>query len=684
MNDYDVYERVVLDHRGIIKVTPKAPLNTVEMQSIVHAINDAVTTVTTTAQYTNKANSILVITDSRDNNALFTHVEAFSALYKAHCDVNAYPLMLDMSLITSPQELYDTVTAIVGYVSGVELYNINETYCKMFMELYDVQQQQQQQAAFAVVNSTNKRNIDTILQSKATQLTSHAVYSALWRCTLDLESYVDMTNCLEFIVDQIESDYINLNAHRPFHEDFALLLHYISDYIIKHKQQRNTQLTSSKIITNYKLRYLYGNNVNNKHSIIKHYHTLNEKALALYEKHHGILHLELKTASIDAVFLSSLLSWENIDELSRKVQQKIININECSFKSNYGAMVTTSLNALPFIEGKCALLKHFAACDMLPLHISCNDSVMFTSIIQRISPTFNIITLQHVTPFTDCIDIEAQLHQMRISNCAIYDMNQHSLPIAVLAFIINTMKLRGNSPSNLKLVININDNTTQQCIALCTLLMKYGFVNVIVCDAHGTIYNKRKEHMNVYKEIIANTTNNNDTQSTTTKSAITNADIFINMCEYNKSEIYNALKTMNSRPIIITTYEHVDNVITETIDVEFGVYIAGCCTKGKANYIDSLLASTALISAVLFTNTDRLPIETKIAIAKAIALSIPDSKLSNCNITPKINEHDTMINIICKACEEIGKDKKIDIDFINDSLHCFYNEGYLLPTIPRK
>ena len=122
MNDYDVYERVVLDHHGIIELTPKVPLNTVEIQSIVHAINDAVTTTTTetTTQYTNKANSILVITDSRDNNMLFTHVEAFSALYKAHCDINAYPLMLDMSLITSPQELYDTVTAIVGYVSGVE------------------------------------------------------------------------------------------------------------------------------------------------------------------------------------------------------------------------------------------------------------------------------------------------------------------------------------------------------------------------------------------------------------------------------------------------------------------------------------------------------------------------------------------------------------------------------------
>jgi malate dehydrogenase (oxaloacetate-decarboxylating) len=214
--------------------------------------------------------------------------------------------------------------------------------------------------------------------------------------------------------------------------------------------------------------------------------------------------------------------------------------------------------------------------------------------------------------------------------------------------------------------------------------MKYGFINVIVCDAHGTIYNKRKEHMNVYKEIIANTTNNNDTQATTTKSAITSADIFINMCEYNKSEIYNALKTMNSRPIIITTYEHADNAITETIDVEFGVYIAGCCTKGKANYIDSLLSSTALISAVLLTNANKFPIEAKIAIAKAIALSIPDSKLSIYNITPKLNELDTIINIICKACEEMGKNKKIDIDYINDSLHCFYNEGYLLPIIPRK
>ena len=676
MNDHELYEHVVIDHHGIVEVTPKVPLNTIEMQSIVHAVDDAMTTTAMSiAQYTNKANSILLITDSRDNNALFTHVEAFSALYKAHCDVNAYPLILDMSLIASPQELYDTVTAIVGYVSGVELYNINETHCKMFMQLYN---EQQQHPSFAVVNSTNKRNIDVILQTKATQLTSHAVYSALWRSTLDLECCVDMTNCLEFIVDQIESDYINFNAHRPFHEDFALLLHYISDYIIKHKQQRNNQLTTSNIVANYKHRCLYGH-ADKTYNVYKHQRTLKEKALALYEKHRGMLHLKLKTTSKDAVFLTKLVSWENVDELSRKVQQQIININDCSLRSNYGAMVSTSLNALPFIEGKCALIKHYAACDMLPMHIACDNSATFTSIIQRISPTFNIITLQHVTPFTDCVDIEAQLHQMRISNCAISDISQHSLPIAVLAFLINALKLRGSSPNDIKLVININDDTIQACIALCTLLNKYGFVNVIVCDTYGAIYKKRKQHMNVYKEIIANTTNNDDTQATTALSnAIANADVFINMCECNKSEIDNAIKTMNSRPIVITLVEH-DDVITETTDVEYGAYIAGCCTKGKANYIDELIACATLIRSVLFTNANRITAEMKIAIAKAIAISITDDKLSNWNITPKIHEHDMMINIVCKVCEEMGKAMKVDIEIVKESMRCFYNEGYLLP-----
>ena len=187
--------------------------------------------------------------------------------------------------------------------------------------------------------------------------------------------------------------------------------------------------------------------------------------------------------------------------------------------------------------------------------------------------------------------------------------------------------------------------------------------------------------MSMYKEIIATITNNDNTQAITTASALANADVLLCMSAQRENELSEAIKTMNSRPIVVSTGETENDVITETAAVEYGAYIAGCRVKGKKNYIDDLIGCVALIRAVLFTKANRITDEAKIAIAKAIASAITDDKLSNWNVMPiLLHGREAVINVVCKVCEEMGKGAKVDVEAVKASLRCFGNEGYLLPV----
>ena len=51
-------------------------------------------------------------------------------------------------------------------------------------------------------------------------------------------------------------------------------------------------------------------------------------------------------------------------------------------------------------------------------------------------------------------------------------------------------------------------------IALCQLLMNYGFKNFIVCDTKGDIYEGRAENMNPFKNKISELTNRDKIKGT--------------------------------------------------------------------------------------------------------------------------------------------------------------------------
>ena len=89
--------------------------------------------------------------------------------------------------------------------------------------------------------------------------------------------------------------------------------------------------------------------------------------------------------------------------------------------------------------------------------------------------------------------------------------DQHGTACVVLAGLINAMKLRGTKPEDAKIVMN---GAGAAGIAVCQLLMNYGFKNFIVCDTKGAIYEGRPENMNPFKNKIAELTNRDKVKGT--------------------------------------------------------------------------------------------------------------------------------------------------------------------------
>ena len=90
--------------------------------------------------------------------------------------------------------------------------------------------------------------------------------------------------------------------------------------------------------------------------------------------------------------------------------------------------------------------------------------------VQRIAPTFAIINLE-VIKSPDCFTIENIL--IETVECPMFHDDQHGTACV------------GSKPEEMKIVMN---EAGFVGIAVCSLLMEYGYKNFIFCDTKGGIY----------------------------------------------------------------------------------------------------------------------------------------------------------------------------------------------------
>ena len=701
-------ESILRRHHGLLEISIKVNIRDASTLSMVYTPGvatpclDIQKDITRAYEFTNKGNSILVLTDSSNlkkdkwnDNAAMPYLEGFCAIYKHYANIDAYPIILDSSKVTDENILCDTVNAISLSYSGVELCGVNEDRMKKFGELFEKSAFKDK---YAYIDTNCKKSIDDYLKDKKTPLSSHSIVSAIWRVLLDCHVSGNATPILTHVFDLIKNGSIKLEG--GFHTQYFNVLDAVIDYVFDKKLVNNTldkynwkgqPTTKDYVRDKYDAFSTFGHRAWVEDMPKGYYmkkHTNPENADLLHSRNKGVIEIGLKIQINCPNHLKHLFSWENLDAVSKKIIEKPELVYVYTCKNNYGAIVTNgtailglgnigALAGMPVMEGKSVLFKHFGGTDICPICIQEYDNDKLIAYIQRISPSFAIINLEDIKG-PDCFNIENKL--IETVECPMFHDDQHGTACVVLAGLINAMKLRGTKPEDAKIVMN---GAGAAGIAVCQLLMNYGFKNFIVCDTKGAIYEGRPENMNPFKNKIAELTNRDKVKGTLAD-VLKGADAVIGLSGPNTISI-DDVKSMAPKPIVFALANPTPEIFPDDAK-KAGAYIIATGRSDFPNQINNSVVFPGIFRGTIDTRAPKITIDMKIAASKAVANLVPADKLSPDMIMPNSLDINTSIRVATEVAKvvmekKLTKKEGINIDMVEEDIHSFFIDGELKDVV---
>src|SRR6476469_2136222 len=140
------------------------------------------------------------------------------------------------------------------------------------------------------------------------------------------------------------------------------------------------------------------------------------------------------------------------------------------------------LAALPVMEGKAVLFKHFGGIDAVPVCMETGTVDELVDAIARIAPTYGGINLEDISA-PRCFEIERRL-QERLDIPVFHD-DQHGTAIVVLAALVNAARVVGRDLATLDVVIS---GAGAAGVAVTKILLRAGVGNIVVVDSAGTLH----------------------------------------------------------------------------------------------------------------------------------------------------------------------------------------------------
>ena len=658
-------------------------------------------------EQTNRANNVLIVTDSSkfcgenkccltkkcldgkkwNNNAAMIYLEAFTAYYKCTTNVDAYPMILDLALIKDAETLFDTVKAIALSFSGIELFGVCPKRVEEFKKLFE---KCETKPEFAFLDTNKKMEIDDLLATKKTFLTSNAIVAAIWRVALDCHVFGDLQKILDHVVEDIKSDKFDLTKGGNFGIEITQLVEKIADFVFSQKLEnhsfdkynwRKLELSKEYIMKKFKHFTTFGSRAwveDFPKGYYMHKHTIPENSVLLHARNRGVIEVGPKLRFTPGKF-KCLFKWENLDGIAEKIVDDPSLVFELTCKNNFGAIVTNgtavlglgdigALAGMPVMEGKSVLFKYFGGTNICPVCIQEKDPEKLIAYVQRIAPTYAIINLEDIKG-PDCFTIENKL--IETVDCPMFHDDQHGTACVVLAGLINATKLRGSKPEEMKIVMN---GAGAAGIAVSSLLIEYGYKNFIVCDTKGAIYKGRPVGMNPFKDKLAEITNK-DCVKGKLSDVLKGADVVIGLSGPNTIKKED-VKLMNPKPIVFALANPTPEIFPDEA-YEAGAFIVATGRSDFPNQINNSLVFPGLFRATVDTRAPKITMAMKIAAGEAIANLVSPKDLRPSFIMPSALEVTTSVLVatdVAKLVIEKGltNKKNIDLDKLRENIHSFF------------
>lgn len=284
-----------------------------------------------------------------------------------------------------------------------------------------------------------------------------------------------------------------------------------------------------------------------------------------------------------------------------------------------------ALAAMPVMEGKCVLFKEFADVNAVPICLDTQDTEEIIQTIKNIAPCFGGINLEDISA-PRCFEIETRLKEML--DIPVFHDDQHGTAIVVLSGIINSLKVTGKKKETCKVVVN---GAGSAGVAITKLLLRYGFVDVTMCDREGII-GPDYPNLNWMQKEMTKVTNLSHATGTLAD-ALVGADIFVGV---SAPGIVSAemVSKMNKDAILFAMANPVPEIMPDVAKAA-GARIVGTGRSDFPNQVNNVVAFPGIFRGALEGHAKQITEEMKLAAAEAIAALVSDEQLSDEFIMPE-------------------------------------------------
>ena len=295
--------------------------------------------------------------------------------------------------------------------------------------------------------------------------------------------------------------------------------------------------------------------------------------------------------------------------------------------------------AMPVMEGKALLFKHFAGVDAFPLCVRTKSVDELVDLVMKIEPTFGGINLEDIAA-PGAFEVEERLD--KALDIPVFHDDQHGTAIVTLAALDNALKVVGKVPGDIKVVVA---GVGAAGVAVSKILMDAGVRNVIGVDRQGAVYDGRAG-LNSSKQLFAEHTNPDGLRGSISE-VIRGADVFIGLSAPDLLTV-DDVRSMAKDPIVFAMANPNPEIRPELI-----TDIAAVIATGRSdfpNQINNVLAFPGVFRGAFDARARRITENMKVAAARAIASVVGDDVRPDF-IIPSVFEP-RVVDAVAIACRD--------------------------------
>ena len=344
-----------------------------------------------------------------------------------------------------------------------------------------------------------------------------------------------------------------------------------------------------------------------------------ELALELHKQHKGKITSKLRDESeLDRTKLSAYYT-PGVAAVSKAIADDPSLMPVYTWTNNLVAVISDGSavlglgnigpkGAMPVMEGKALLFKHFADIDSMPIVLDVHTEDEIVATVKAIAPSFGAINLEDIAA-PICFAVEARLRAEL--DIPVFHDDQHGTAVVTLAGLINAMKVTGKNLADCK-VVTIGAGAAGT--AIMKLLHRYGVSSIVAVDSRGIIGDTRDDLNDEKKALLPYL---DTSRSGSLEDAVSGADIFIGV---SKPGLLTPemVQSMAPQPIIFALSNPTPEIMPD-VAREAGAAVVATGRSDFPNQVNNAIAFPGIFRGALDNGVKQITDDHKIAAAETIA-----------------------------------------------------------------